>query len=122
MKKIIIGTLLFFIAVFFLIRSTFSDVIINKYDNYQTVIDENATQRGWIPSILPKSAYNIAETHDLDKNELFGSFYYKQKEEEDLMSKLTPIADSNGTYSWDSFLFKVDKEKNHVKFRNKPAS
>jgi len=118
MKKIIIGILLFFIAVFFMIRSTFSDVIINKYDSYQTVMEDNATQKGWIPAILPKSAYDIKETHDLDTNKVIGSFFYKEKDETQLMENLTPVADMNNTMKWENFLFKVDKEKNHVKYRN----
>ncbi len=120
MKKIIIAILLFFIAVFFIIRSTFSDVTINKYADYASVMEENATQQGWIPALLPKSAYDIAETHDLDRNELYGSFYYKEKDEEQLLSALKPLPDSNGTYTWEHFLFKVDREKKQVKFRNKP--
>jgi len=120
MKKIIIGILLFFVAVFFIIRSTFSDVTINKYADYDSVMENNATQQGWIPALLPKSAYEIAETHDLDTNKLFGSFYYKQKDEEALLSELKPLPDSNGTYTGEHFLFKVDREKNRVKFRNKP--
>jgi len=119
MKKIIIGILLFFIVVFFLIRSTFSDVIINKYDSYQTVMEDNATEHGWVPSLLPKSAYNITETHDLDKNQLFGSFYYKEPDEVKLMNELTLLPDSNQTFEWGNFLFKVDKKANQIKYRNK---
>jgi len=119
MKKIVIGILLFFIAVFFMIRSTFSDVIINKYPDYRSVMENNATEYGWVPAILPKSAYNIAETHDIEHNELYGSFYYKEPDEKGFMENLTPMPDMNNTLEWGNFLFKVDEEKNHVKYRNK---
>jgi len=119
-KKIIFGILFFFIAALLIIRSNFSDVTINKYDDYQTVMEDNATERGWIPGILPKSAFDIAETHDIDKNELYGSFRYKQKDEEAFTSHLKALPDSNDTYEWEHFLFKIDKEKRRVKFRNKP--
>ena len=119
MKKIIIAILLFFLAVFFMIRSTFSDVIINKYPDYQSVVDNNATDHGWVPAILPKSAYEIAETHDLDSNQLFGSFNYKEPDEKKLLSQLTVMPDMNETMEWGNFLFKIDKAHNHVKYRNK---
>lgn len=119
MKKIILAIVLFFVAVYFMIRSTFSDVIINKYPDYASVVENNATEYGWVPSILPKSAYDIAETHDLDKNELYGSFYYKEPDETGFMNNLTSMPDMNNTLEWGNFLFKVDAEKNHVKYRNK---
>ena len=122
MKKIMIAILLFFVAVFFMIQSTFSDVTINKYPDYQSVIEDNATEHGWIPAILPKSAYEIAETHNLDTNEIFGSFKYRQDDEEKLMQDLTIVPDMNQTYTWGSFLFKIDTNAKHAKFRNKPSS
>jgi len=122
MKKIMIAILLFFVAVFFMIQSTFSDVTINKYPDYQSVIEDNATEHGWIPAILPKSAYEIAETHNLDTNEIFGSFKYRQDDEEKLMQDLTIVPDMNQTYTWGNFLFKIDTNAKHAKFRNKPSS
>jgi len=121
MKKIMIAILLFFVAVFFMIQSTFSDVTINKYPDFQSVMEDNATEHGWIPAILPKSAYEIAETHNLDTNEIFGSFMYKQNDEEKLMQDLTIVPDMNQTYIWENFLFKVDTNTKHVKFRNNPV-
>jgi len=121
MKKIIIGILLFFVAVFFIIRANFSDVIINKYPSYASVIENNGTQQGWIPAILPKSAYDIKETHDLDSNTLFGSFFYKEEDEEVFLGELTAVEDMNDTLIWENFLFKINREKNHVKYRNKKA-
>jgi len=75
MKKIIIGILLFFVAVFFMLKYYFADTIINKYPDVESVKKENAIQEGWVPALLPDSAYDIEETHDIDSNQLFGRFY-----------------------------------------------
>jgi ABC-type transport system involved in Fe-S cluster assembly fused permease/ATPase subunit len=100
----------------------YSDVQINKYKDIQVVKENQVMEKGWIPAILPESAYEIVETHNIDTNELFGSFKYKQNDEEKLMEDLTIVQDMNQTYTWGNFLFKVDKKLKRVKYRNKPAS
>jgi len=119
LKKIFIIILFFSIALYFMLRQYFGDVEINKYSNRDAVIQYKGIERGWIPAILPKSAYDISETHDIDTNELFGSFYYHNIDEAELLSKLKLISDMNETYSWGDFLFKVDKKKNLIKYRNR---
>jgi len=114
--------LLFILAVYYLLTSYLSDVQVNKYSDKETVKKNQAIERGWVPAILPESAYDISETHDLDTNELFGSFQYKEKDEESLLKNMTASPDENTTLEWGDFLFKIDREKNRVKFRNKPVS
>lgn len=106
------------IAFYFLLTSYFSDVQINKYDSIEAVQDKQAIEKGWIPKALPISAYDIVETHDIDENTIFGKFNYKEKDEEAFLSNLKK---SNETYEGESFLFKIDKEKNLVNFRNKES-
>jgi hypothetical protein len=118
-KKTLLAMLLFFVAVYFILTHYFGDVEINKYDSKATAQQEQAIERGWIPAILPESAYEISETHNLDTNELFGSFYYKDKDEKIFMENLTLMPDMNDTLEWGNFLFRIDQEKNHVKYRNK---
>ena len=120
MKKIIGAMLLFFLAVYLFMTSYFSDVHVNKYSDRETVKENQAIEKGWVPAILPESAYDIAETHDLDTNELFGSFRYKERDEEALLKNMTASSDKNDTLEWGDFLFKIDREKNRVKYRNKP--
>jgi len=122
MKKIFAAMLLFFIAAYFMLTHYFSDLQINKYPDRETVMEDRAIQEGWVPAILPESAYDIAETHDLDANTLFGSFYYREKDEEGLLKKLKIAPDRNNTMEWGDFLFKIDRKKNRVKYRNKPVS
>jgi len=120
MKKIIAAVLLFFAGIYFLLTAYFSDVQINKYPDIASVKEDRAIEKGWVPALLPDSAYDIEETHDIDTNQLFGRFYYKDADEQILIRQLTPVLDSNGTYAWKAFLFKIDREKNMVKYRNKP--
>ncbi len=131
MKKIIGAILLFFLAVYLFLTSYFSDVQVNKYTDRETakenqdiasVKEDKAIEKGWVPAILPESAYDIAETHDLDTNELFGSFRYKERDEETLMKNMKTSSDKNDTLEWGDFLFKIDREKNRVKYRNRPVS
>ncbi len=122
MKKMLLAMLGFFVLVYFTLIHYFPDTQINKYPDIQTVMDNNATQDGWIPAILPASAYDIAETHDLDANTLFGSFKYKEIDEKRFMENLTAVDDMNNTLEWGNFLFKVDQAKNKVQYRNKPVS
>ena len=106
--------------VYLLFSIFFVDLQINKYTDIKAVKDQQAIQKGWIPAILPETAYEITETHDLDKNELFGSFKYKERDEIPFLKQLQSIGDEKNTLYWEDFLFRVDKEKNRVKFRNRP--
>ncbi len=122
MIKIFLAILAFFALSYVVLTNYYTDVQINKYKDIQVVKENQVIQKGWIPAILPESAYEIVETHDLDANTLFGSFYYKDKDEAGLMEQLTVKEDMNNTLEWGNFLFKVDTKLNRVKFRNKPAS
>jgi hypothetical protein len=92
---------------------------ISKYESIEEVKNNKAIQGGWIPAILPDSAYDIVESHDLDTNTIFGSFKYKEKDEETLMQNLTGLNGIDDMLEWGNFLFKVDKNLNQVNFRNK---
>jgi hypothetical protein len=119
MKKPLLAMLGFFIVAYFVIVHYFPDTQINKYPDMQTVKENNATLNGWVPNILPPSAYDIVESHDLSANTLFGSFKYKDEDEEKFMENLTLMPDMNNTMEWGNFLFKVDKNINKVQYRNK---
>ena len=116
MKKILLIILVLFVAVYFILTHYFSNVEINKYDSMETVQKQEAIKNGWIPKALPLSAYDIVETHDMDTRAVFGKFSYKEKDEKEFLMNLK---ESNETYVGEDFLFKIDKEKNRVDFRNK---
>jgi hypothetical protein len=121
-KKILISILFVSLLLYIVLVQYFGDVEINKYTNRDAVLQYKIIEKGWVPAILPKSAYDISETHDIDTNELFGSFYYYDIDEAKLFSKLKLLSDTNETYQWGNFLFKVDREKNYIQYRNKTIS
>jgi len=121
MKKLLIATIAVAAAVYLLFSVFVQDFNINHYQDIETVHDQQAIQKGWIPALLPPSAYEIAETHDPENREIFGAFKYKEADEAALLSKLTDLHDQNGTMAWESFLFRIDREKNLVKYRNRVA-
>ena len=121
-KSIILLILSFLVLGYVVFTQRYSDVQINKYEDMEVVKENKAIQNGWIPAILPDSAYEITETHNLDANTLFGNFKYKEQDEAGLMEHLTVKQDMNNTLEWGDYLFRIDKEKNFVKYRNKPTS
>ena len=116
MKKILLIVVVVITALYLLLTSYFPNVVINKYDSIEAVQKNKGIEKGWIPKILPLSAYDIVETHNLDKNTVFGKFSYKERDEEAFLSNLKV---SNEVYEGEDFLFKIDKEKNMVSFRNR---
>jgi hypothetical protein len=120
MKKTFGTIALIGIGLYLLLSLFIDDFQINKYEDIQAVKEQQAIQKGWIPAILPSSAFEIAETHDKVKNEIYGMFKYKEADEAALLAKLTPSQEQNATMQWEGFLFHVDTEKNLVKYRNKP--
>ncbi|HIP18778.1 MAG TPA: hypothetical protein EYG78_05515 [Sulfurovum sp.] len=120
-KYILLLIISFFVLGYVVFIQRYSNVQINKYQDIVVVKENKAIQKGWIPAILPESAYEITETHDLDANTILGSFFYKEVDEAGLMGHLTPVGDMNNTSQWGNFLFKVDTILNKVQYRNKPG-
>ncbi|WP_415405758.1 hypothetical protein ACLHDG_08310 [Sulfurovum sp. CS9] len=114
--KVILNILIFIAIVVFLLFLLFSDTQKNTYKNKKEVIKDNAIQRGWIPEILPDSAFQIIETHNLDTNSINGSFQYSEKDEDIFINKLQNI---NGILIWKDFQFIIDKTNNRIEFKNK---
>ncbi len=121
-KGIILLIISFLVLGYVVFIQRYSDVQINKYEDIEVVKENKAIQQGWVPAILPESAYEITETHNLDTNTLFGNFKYKEQDEAGLMEHLTVKQDMDKTLEWGDFIFRVDKELNYVQYRNKPAS
>jgi len=115
-KKILLLTVIFFIAVYFVLTKFFPDVEINKYDSLATVQEQKAIEKGWIPKNLPATAYDIVETHDIDTNVVLGKFSYKEEDEKRFLADLKAEGE---IFKSENFLFKVDKESNLVNFKSK---
>ncbi len=122
MQKLILIIITIGVVIYLLFSTLISDVAINKYDTLRSAQEQNATKNGLLPAILPVSAYDIAESHDAKKQEIFGIFHYKEADEAAFLSQLTPSQEYNQTMVWGDFLFHINKEKNIVKYRNRPAA
>ena len=116
MKKILLLVLLLGMALYWLVKGYFPNVEINKYDSVDTVQEKGVMEKGWIPKILPLSAYEITESHDVENKNIFGKFKYQEQDEENFLSKLHKVGEM---YEGEAFLFKIDKVNNQVDFRNK---
>ncbi len=121
-KYILLLMVSFLVLGYVVFTQRYSDVQINKYEDIEVVKENKAIQKGWVPAILPHTAYEITETHDLDTNTVFGNFKYKEQDEAGLMEHLIVKDDMTDTLEWGDFLFKIDKKLNHVKYRDKPSS
>jgi len=119
MKKILIATILMAVAVYMAFSYFTDGIVLNKYTDIQVAKEQKAIANGWIPEILPASAKDIIETHDTKSGDSFGACNYTQKDEDAFLSKLTQKKDDNRTFIWGKFLFRIDKEKNRIKFRNR---
>lgn len=59
---------------------------------------DGAILRGWIPPILPESARNITEWHDIDTNRGEVRFEFDPKDAAAFVAQLTPEGDSTTDY------------------------
>jgi len=117
MKKIFIFTC--FIVVLYILYDALKnmDIQTNSYATKQEVITDKVIQRGWIPDILPNTAYGIVETHNIDTNEISGSFKYLEENEQELLNNLKRHGNK---FIWEDFQIEIDGVKNEVRFYSKP--
>lgn len=67
MKKI--GALLFLVAVLFFGAMRFieySETFESHFQTYQQLKESELINKGWVPNFIPKSSYDIDETHNVD--------------------------------------------------------
>ncbi len=82
--------LLALLSLIFLAACT-SDVV---ESNYATLAEARADQlfgRGWLPDVLPASAFNIRTSNNLDLNQSEGEFSFRPDDSGDLFQKCTEV-------------------------------
>lgn len=84
--------LLLVVLWYFLSRMEITSISFSSYDDAQSAI-----QAGWLPEWLPKSAYEINESHDIDSNISWTSFRFLKSEK-----------------FYEPFCSSVDKQQIHV--------
>lgn len=76
----------------------FVQVSENPKNSYVTIVDaENAgaIAAGWLPKYLPKSAIHISESHNMDTNQVWAAFKFKQGDTERVEQTCKKIAESS---------------------------
>jgi hypothetical protein len=72
-----------------LLSGCFSDVLSSSHATRAEAVD--TIGRGWIPAVLPMSAIDIRESHNLDTNVGHGSFSFGSADLQSFKAALTPI-------------------------------
>lgn len=61
-----------------------------SYPTAAAARSDGAVERGWLPQELPNSAFDIAESHDLDTDTGGGSFHFQAADADSFRTKLQP--------------------------------
>jgi hypothetical protein len=61
------------------------------YRSLEEARQAGALQRGWLPSFVPPGATAIRERHDIDTNEIWGTFHFTEGDELSLRQTLVPV-------------------------------
>lgn len=65
-----------------------------KFADYRHVRESGYLATGWIPDCLPEGTYNFLERHDLDTNEVWVFFRFREEADEELRNALSERRDS----------------------------
>ena len=69
-----------------------SDRITAYYPKYEDAVKDGAIERGWIPVIVPATATEIHEQHDLDTNNVWIRFSMQNLDRDRILSGLTRLS------------------------------
>jgi hypothetical protein len=122
-----------------LLFASCEEVMRARYPTAAAAQADGAIERGWLPPSLPASAYDIAESHDLDTNTGRGSFRFDARDTDSFRAKLerlsstTPpsgasydharLRDKGYTfYSEPGFYIAVNWKTHHAQFWLMPGS
>jgi hypothetical protein len=108
------------IALLCLAISACSDDVKLEYSNYAEAEDDNLFNRGWLPSIIPKSSEQIVMNNDLDLNTSEGSFVYGSHDLEEFLGRLkrAPGLDISGheAHTYQNWIFYIHVAKLQCKY------
>lgn len=97
MKKI--GAILFVVAALLAgaVRlMEYSETFDSHFETYQKLKESELIGKGWVPSIIPKSAYDIHERHKVDVASVYVSFRFQPDDTTEVEANCT-IASSGDT-------------------------
>jgi hypothetical protein len=64
----------------------------NHYPKYEDAVKDGAINRGWLPEIVPATAIEIYEQHDLDTNDVWIRFTLSSSERESIIRNLNILS------------------------------
>jgi len=64
----------------------------HHYPKYEDAVKDGAIKRGWVPEIVPTTAIEIYEQHDLDTNDVWIRFTLSSSERELITRKLKMLS------------------------------
>ena len=111
------------IIILALLITACTDIIEEYYTNYADVVKSGDLEKGWIPSFLPESAYDIYDKHNLDTNEIWIRFHFNKIDLTELtnvfellgsdeQNKIAKILNSNFSINKDGIIYyKYSKEE-----------
>jgi hypothetical protein len=66
----------------------------NQFENYADLTNSKAWKGGWVPKIIPKDAFNIKESHYIDRTSVILSFDFS----DNFKSKLDEICNKKNAH------------------------
>lgn len=76
-----------------LLLSACSERPTSYYPKYEDALKDGAVKRGWIPEIVPETATEIHEQHDIDTNDVWIRFTVSGSEKSRLIAGLKRLRD-----------------------------
>lgn len=69
-----------------------AEIETNHYATYSDAIEDGAVERGWLPEIIPTSAYDIQEQHNLDTNQVWVKFKIPVEDQSSLLGIVNRVS------------------------------
>ena len=79
------------VAANYLLGCTDSEIKTNHYQTYTDALNDRAVQRGWYPKLIPASAIDIKEQHDLDTNQVWIRFRISTEDKKVMLDKMRKL-------------------------------
>jgi len=79
-QTIIIAALVLLVTIGVTVYFIISEKETNNFSSYQEAIESGIIQKGWIPSFIPQSSFNIKEHHRVDVPSIYVELEFKEND------------------------------------------
>lgn len=98
-----------------------ADTVEDLYPTRAEAQADRLFERGWLPSILPDSSYDITTRNDLDTNTSKGSFSFDERDFPAFRAHLTETS-TPSVYRYQGWVFTLDSSGKKVSYHTKHQS